>query len=210
MFVLLGVAGVVAALTAYRADARRLYVVGKGAASAGFLAVALAGGPPEATWARAALVALAASALGDVSLAGRGRAAFATGLAAFTAAHLAYAVAFGLRIDALGAVLAGAAVGLLAARPGWRALASRLSVPTSLRGPVAGYLTTVTVMLGLALVVGAVRGAWPLALGAVLVGGSDVAVARERFGRPGFANKLVGLPTYYAGQLLIALQVAGG
>jgi uncharacterized membrane protein YhhN len=75
---------------------------------------------------------------------------------------------------------------------------------------VAGYLTTVTVMLGLALVVGAVRGAWPLALGAVLVGGSDVAVARERFGRPGFANKLVGLPTYYAGQLLIALQVAGG
>jgi uncharacterized membrane protein YhhN len=208
-FALLSAVGVASALTAYRSGARRLYLVGKAVATAGFLAVALVGGLPEAAWSRTAGVALAASALGDVSLAGRGRVAFGTGLAAFTVAHLAYAVAFALRIDLLGAVLAGAALGLLAARPGWRALAARLSVPVSLRRAVAGYLVIVAVMLGLALAAGVLRGAWPLALGAVLVGGSDVAVARERFGRPSFSNKLVGLPTYYAGQLQIALQVAG-
>jgi uncharacterized membrane protein YhhN len=210
MFVLLSAAGVAAALAAYRAERRGPYAIGKGVASAGFLAVALVGGPSEAAWSRTALVALAASALGDVSLAGRGRAAFRTGLAAFTVAHLAYAAAFALRVDALEAVLAGAALGLIAARPSWRALTAHLSVPSSLRRAVAGYLAIVAVMLGLALAAGVFRGAWPLALGAVLVGGSDVAVARERFGRASFSNKRVGLPTYYAGQLLIALQIAAG
>jgi uncharacterized membrane protein YhhN len=100
-------------------------------------------------------------------------------------------------------------VGAVLAVPAWRALRSRWAVPPRLRGAVAGYLALVAVMAGLAVVAALARGAWPLALGALLVGGSDLAVARERFGRSGFANKLVGLPSYYAGQTLLALQVLG-
>jgi cytochrome c biogenesis protein CcdA len=51
--------------------------------------------------------------------------------------------------------------------------------------------------------------AFGLAMGAVLVAGSDVAVGRERFGTRGFVNKLAGLPAYYLGQVLIALALGG-
>jgi len=165
---------------------------------------------PEATWARAMLAALAISAVGDVILAGRGKVTFALGLLAFTIAHASFAAAFTLRADALPMSLGAAGLGALAAVPAWRALHSRWSVPRALRGPVAGYLGLVLVMTGLALVVAATGGPWPLAVGAVLVGGSDLAVARERFGRASFANKLLGLPAYYAGQVLLALQVLAG
>jgi uncharacterized membrane protein YhhN len=47
-----------------------------------------------------------------------------------------------------------------------------------------------------------------LAAGVLLVAGSDVAVARERFGAPIPVTKLIGLPAYYAGQTLIALSLA--
>jgi len=44
----------------------------------------------------------------------------------------------------------------------------------------------------------------PIRAGAVLFWLSDLAVARDRFVRPGFVNPLVGLPLYYAAQLLLA------
>jgi uncharacterized membrane protein YhhN len=46
----------------------------------------------------------------------------------------------------------------------------------------------------------------PLALwvGALLFYVSDLAVARNRFVAPGFANRAWGLPAYYAGQMLLA------
>jgi uncharacterized membrane protein YhhN len=191
-------------------DRRGLYALGKTVASVAFVAIALSGGVPDAAWARTMLVALAISAVGDVILAGRDRVTFALGLLAFTVAHAAFAVAFTLRADALPASLGAAGLAALAAVPAWRALRSRWSVPRALRGPVAGYLGLVLAMAGLALVAAATRGSWPLAVGAVLVGGSDLAVARERFGRASFANKLLGLPAYYAGQVLLALQVASG
>lgn len=165
---------------------------------------------PEADWARVMLVALAVSAVGDVVLASRGRAAFVLGLLAFTVAHATFATAFTLRAEALPASLGAAGLGAVAAVPVWRALRSRWSVPQRLRGPVAGYLTLVLVMAGLALVAAATRGPWVLAVSAVLVGGSDLAVARERFERASFANKALGLPAYYAGQTLLALQLASG
>jgi uncharacterized membrane protein YhhN len=43
--------------------------------------------------------------------------------------------------------------------------------------------------------------------GAALFYLSDLAVARQRFVAPGFENKLIGLPLYYAGQLLLASAV---
>jgi uncharacterized membrane protein YhhN len=38
---------------------------------------------------------------------------------------------------------------------------------------------------------------------------SDLAVARDRFVAPSFANRSWGLPSYYAGQLLLAWAISG-
>jgi uncharacterized membrane protein YhhN len=46
-----------------------------------------------------------------------------------------------------------------------------------------------------------------LLAGAALFFVSDLAVARDRFVAHGFANRLWGLPAYYAGQLLIAWSI---
>jgi uncharacterized membrane protein YhhN len=156
------------------------------------------------------LVALVASAVGDVVLAGRGKTAFVGGLGAFTAAHATFAAAFAaLAAQPVASLLAGG-IAALGAVPAWRAVRFHWTVPPRLRAAVAGYLGLVLVMIALAVVVAGAHGRWALAAGAVLVGGSDLAVARERFGRASFANKLVGLPTYYAGQALLALVVAWG
>lgn len=45
------------------------------------------------------------------------------------------------------------------------------------------------------------------AAGAVAFYVSDVFVARDRFMKGGFVNRLVGLPLYYAGQFLIAFSL---
>jgi len=44
-------------------------------------------------------------------------------------------------------------------------------------------------------------------VGAVLFFLSDLLVARDRFVAPGFGNRLLGLPLYYAAQLLLASAV---
>jgi uncharacterized membrane protein YhhN len=155
------------------------------------------------------LGALAASAVGDVALAGRGRGAFAAGLAAFAAAHATFSAAFVTLAAQPVASLLPAVVGAAGAVPAWRALRSRWTVPERLSRAVGGYLGLVLVMASLA-TVAATRGGPGLAIGALLVAGSDLAVARDRFGRSSFANKAVGLPTYYAGQTLLALQVLTG
>jgi uncharacterized membrane protein YhhN len=48
---------------------------------------------------------------------------------------------------------------------------------------------------------------WSAALGSLLFYVSDLAVARHRFVRPDFVNRVVGLPLYYAGQFLLALTI---
>jgi uncharacterized membrane protein YhhN len=179
-------------------------------ASAGFLIVAMAAGLPDAGWARAMSAALVASAIGDVVLAGRGRIAFIAGLGAFTLAHATFAAAFTVLAGRPEASLLAAGIGAAGAVPAWRALRRRWTVPARLRPAVAGYLALVLAMVGVAVVAAVTSGRPSLAVGALLVGGSDLAVARERFGRASFANKAVGLPTYYAGQVLLALQVLFG
>jgi len=76
------------------------------------------------------------------------------------------------------------------------------------RVPVAVYIAAISAMLWGA-VSAAMAGQVPLftAFGALLFYLSDLAVARERFVEPSFSNRLVGLPLYYAGQILIAMTV---
>ncbi len=96
---------------------------------------------------------------------------------------------------------------MLALVLGGRAWRARL--PGAMLAPVAAYALALGTMVVLALATGAARPSPALVLGALLVAGSDLAVARERFGTQGFVNKAVGLPTYYLGQTLVALALVG-
>lgn len=170
--------------------------VSKLAASAGFIAVGLAasGG---GTYAHLVLAGLLLSAAGDALLLSHRQPAFLAGIGAFLLAHVSYAVGFAPRSRVsvpVAAVLAVVALGVV--RWLWPHLGT-------FRVPVVVYAIAITAMLLLALGV-----ASPLArLGALLFYLSDLTVARDRFVKRQYVNRLVGLPLYYAGQVLIALSV---
>jgi uncharacterized membrane protein YhhN len=189
-------------LVAEERGARAGIWVAKPLASAGFVATALAVGAGTTPYGRLVLVALVLGWLGDVLLIPRSRAIFAGGIASFLLGHLAFVVAFYVRgLDPPWA--AGAAALLFA--PGiatWRWL--RDHVPTSLKGAVIAYVIVISAMLACAVGTYARAHAPVVLVGAAMFFLSDLSVARNRFVAPGFANKLWGLPLYYAGQLLLA------
>ncbi|MBM4396842.1 MAG: lysoplasmalogenase [Deltaproteobacteria bacterium] len=181
--------------------------VAKPVASTGFLALALVSGALDSAYGRAVLVGLILSFAGDVLLIPKARAAFLGGLASFLLAHVAYVVAFaglGLDLGDLGWVAGPLAIA--AAGVGWW-LVPRL--PRPMVGPVLAYILAVSVMLGAAFLVGGPDArVLPIRAGALLFYVSDLSVARDRFVAPGFVNRAWGLPTYYAGQVLLALSIA--
>jgi uncharacterized membrane protein YhhN len=171
-------------------------VAGKMGASVAFVALALARGV-DGPFERAILAGLVLSAVGDAFLLSARRGAFLAGLAAFLLAHVAYAVAFAgvARAPPWTGVLVLAVTGAAV-----RALWPRLD---GMQAPVLAYGLAIGAMLWLALGVdrAVVRG------GALLFYLSDLLVARDRFVRAGLENRLIGLPLYYAGQLLLAASV---
>jgi uncharacterized membrane protein YhhN len=172
--------------------------LGKALASAGFLLLAGLCLVPDGHG-LLVLAALALSAAGDLCLLGRRQAVFLAGVGAFLLAHLAYAAAFAPRSHPWPAAAAGLVVlGVLVVRWLWPHLGP-------LRLPVIAYAAAITAMLVLALGVGDPR----VRLGAALFYLSDLTVARDRFVAPGRWNALLGLPLYYAAQLLLA-STAGG
>jgi len=184
------------------ADARRAAVpraAGKIGASAVFVAVALSLGVHGA-FGRLVLAGLVLSVVGDALLLSARRPAFLGGLVAFLLAHVAYAVAFAR----VGRPSPGPGVAVLlvtGAALAW--LWPRLG---DLRVPVVVYCAVISAMLWLGLGVDRLE----VRLGALLFYLSDLLVARDRFVRPGLANRVVGLPLYYAGQLLLALAIGPG
>lgn len=167
-------------------------------ASLGFLALALTREWPETSGRALMVLGLGLSVLGDVFLLSRARGWFSAGLLAFLLAHVAYALAFVERVASVrSVVVAGAFLGVAGA---WvlRGLWARLS--GAMRALVPLYVLVISLMLALAL---ATRMPW-LSAPAILFYLSDLFVARERFLRSGFVNRLIGLPLYYAAQLLFA------
>jgi uncharacterized membrane protein YhhN len=197
----------------------------KAAASAGFVATAVAAGAADSGYGAWVLAALCLGWVGDVSLVSARRSWFLTGLAAFLFSHLAYIGAFA----AVGphAIVASAVAGALlvpaviVARWLWPHLAA------DMRGPVIAYIAVITAMVAAA--AGAVAGMGPPAPAVVLLRPgppmpealwevaalgaavafylSDISVARDRFVAPGFANRIWGLPLYYGAQITFALSV---
>jgi len=198
-------AGAVASLVAaIRAGDRVQEVASKAVASASFVALGLLrvdGAGAVGGWIVAGLVLCA---VGDLLLLGSGR-SFDLGLLSFLLGHCAYIGAFATALPPsawwLPAVvpLALAAAGAL--RWLWPHLGRR-------RLPVVAYIVAISVMVwGAVAVVRA--GALPatVAPGAILFYLSDLAVARHRFVKAEFLNRGIGLPLYYAGQVLIAMAI---
>ena len=187
-------------------------------ASTGFVGVAIAAmaagglGSGEGGYGRAVLAALVLSWIGDVLLMSSRSALFLAGLGVFLLAHVGFGAAFLLRGQDLGWTAGALAVLAIPALIVSRWL--RPHLPPEMRVPVHAYIVVITGMLALA--VGTVAAGSP---GIVLAGAlafylSDLSVARDRFVRESFsvresfANKLWGLPLYYAAQLCLAASVA--
>jgi uncharacterized membrane protein YhhN len=174
--------------------------LGKPLASAAFVGYAAWRFEPAETFDLAVLAGLALGAVGDLLLI-RER-TFDLGLLAFLLGHVAYVVAFVLVAppDAwpLAPLVVLAVVAAVTLRWLWPHLGRR-------RGPVVAYVAAIVAMTwgGLALsLMGAVAPAAGLAVVLFLV--SDLLVARHRFVRPQRVNRVLGLPMYYAAQLLLA------
>lgn len=146
---------------------------------------------------------------GDVLLALPQNKAFMVGLVSFLVGHVFYVIGFFS----------------VAGPSGWTWVTLLLAAMTSIlvywwlrshlgkmKEPVIGYMGVITVMVCAA---SSVLGAADLNLsgrlmvfsGAVAFYVSDVFVARDRFVKEGFVNRLVGLPMYYVGQFLIAFSL---
>ncbi len=199
-------AGTVGALVASSAGRRVAYGVAKAVASGGFVWLAVRSTlASHSVSAALVLGGLALAALSDVVLAAPGRRALLAGLGGFALAHLFSAAGFLARAGAWW-TLAAASMGASVAWSVRRWLAARLS------GRFLDAVTAYAVVAGALAAAGSgvarATGAWQLGLGAILVVASDSAVAAERFFDCGWKAKAVGLPVYYAGQVLVALGIA--
>jgi uncharacterized membrane protein YhhN len=205
IWILLTAAATGALLVADRSANKRALRLFKPIASAGFIGLAWSSSPLDNPYGTAILVALALSFVGDICLLSARANWFLAGLVSFALAHVAYVVAFTRfaplpsRVILLAAVLAVPTI-----------MIHRWLMPHVERGmrvPVQAYMLIITLMLATA---GAavLAGATPhVIVGATLFYLSDLAVARERFIAPGFVNRVWGLPTYYAAQLVLASTV---
>lgn len=199
-----------ALLVAERRESVGARLVTKSLASLAFVAAAVAtlvaAGATDSTAGRATLVALVLSLIGDVLLVPSDPRAFLAGLGAFLLAHLAFAGAFLARgvtpTPTLVAALALLPVALFVGR--WLLP----HVEAAMRAPVVAYMTAISIMVALSVGAAAHTGRADLVIAAIVFFLSDLTVARDRFVAPGFPNRLVGLPLYYAAQIAFALGAA--
>ena len=175
----------------------------KPVASTLFVVTALLVGAPDSSYGRLVLLGLLFSWLGDVFLIPKRQLFFIVGLGSFLLAHVAYSGAFFLQpLAALPLAFAGiamAVVAIVVLRWLWPHL------PNNLRPAVFAYVFAISLMVVLASGTTAATGL-QLVIAAVLFAASDIFVARDRFVSPSVANRLWGLPLYYAAQLIFALS----
>ena len=175
--------------------------VAKPLASLGFVALALSRADTD-LYGAAIVIGAALGMAGDVALLGHGRKPFLAGLSLFLLGHVAYLVAFASEASASWLII-GAIPALALGAGSWRWLAPHLE--GGMAPAVAAYVVVISTMLAAA--VGVAPDRPSAAAGAALFAVSDMAVARDNFVVRGWANRAVGLPLYYAGQLLIALSI---
>jgi uncharacterized membrane protein YhhN len=193
-------------LAAEHATSRFGVWIAKPIASSGFLIAGASRAEGSGAYSVSILLALALSMVGDIFLIPRSKTSFLVGLGAFLLAHVAYAAAFAQRgIDPLAALVALAAIASSSALV-LRWLSPHLE--PRMKGPVFGYILAITTMVALAAGTTAHDGNRFIVPAALAFYASDLAVARNRFVRASFSNKIWGLPLYYGAQLLFALSIS--
>jgi len=181
--------------------------IAKPLASTVFVGTALVAGALGSGYGRLVLLALVLSWLGDVLLIPNRQVVFVTGLGSFLLAHLAFGGAFLLQpreplplaLAAVGMAVFGAGV----LRWLWPYLTPKL------RPAVAAYVVAISLMVAVCWGAVSTLGV-SVAIAAIAFAVSDVLVARHRFVAAGALNKILGLPLYYAAQLLFAWSVVDG
>lgn len=171
-------------------------------ASTGFIVLCVASGGIHSVYGCVILGGLVLSWWGDLFLVSRGKIIFMLGLIAFFLAHVCYCTAFvfyGIgKIDLIVALVVMLIPGVIVMR--W--LHSHLG---DMKIPVYSYIIVISVMTALSISAAYTTGGFLIPLGAVIFYCSDIFVARDRFVAPGKINAYIGLPLYYAGQILLAL-----
>ncbi len=174
--------------------------------SALFVLTALVGPHTNTKYFVPVLAGLLLCMAGDVFLIFSSKKLFMAGLVSFLAGHVLYSVAFFNMASPGTPALIGAVLCLAVGGSVFVWLKPHLG---SMLVPVFAYMVVITVMVvGAASLMG--NGSLNLAgralafFGAVLFYVSDIFVARHRFVKQEYVNRLVGLPLYYSGQFMIA------
>ena len=146
---------------------------------------------------------------GDIFLALPQDRAFLMGLVSFLLGHVLYVICFFYVADISHWTWIGCLVGLLVSVPVFLWLRPHLG---SMLRPVIAYIVVITIMvIGAWTVLGDANlnftGRLLVFMGAVSFYLSDLFVARDRFLKSEFSNRLMGLPMYYLGQFLLAFSV---
>ena len=146
---------------------------------------------------------------GDVFLALPQERMFLLGLVSFLLGHVLYVVGFFYVADVSQWTWVGCLVGVLVSGLVFWWLRPHLG---SMLLPVIAYIIVITVMVvGAWTVLGDAKlsyaGRLLVFVGAVSFYLSDLFVARARFLKSEFSNRLIGLPLYYCGQFLLAFSV---
>ena len=146
---------------------------------------------------------------GDVLLAFPGKKMLLYGLGSFLLGHVFYVVAFFYAAGINQWTGVGLAISLLAGGGVFLWLRPHLG---SMKIPVIFYILVITAMVVSAWSVVGAGELKPAGRVAAFVGAlgfyvSDVFVARQRFLKSEFVNRLIGLPLYYGGQFMLAFSV---
>jgi uncharacterized membrane protein YhhN len=184
-------------------------LVTKPLASLGFIMLALVQPHPVPTYYYWILAGLIFCLGGDVFLALPQKSMFRVGLISFLMGHVFYVFGFLSLVSISAWIQVGTLVIVCISTVVFIRLKPHLG---SMLGPVMVYVTVISLMLIGALAVfnsnTLARGGRNLVMvGAVLFYLSDLFVARNRFVKKEYVNRLVGLPLYYTGQYLLALSV---
>lgn len=181
----------------------------KAALSSLFIVAVVVQSHPLPAYYRLILTGLVFCMGGDVCLALPHKKAFLLGLVSFLVGHVFYGIAFFTVARTSPGTWVGTAIVLAFGTLVFLRFRPHLG---SMIAPVLAYIIVISVMVvGACTVLVDPRLAGPgrrmVFAGALLFYLSDLFVARHRFVRKAFFNRLVGLPLYYAGQFTLAFSV---
>jgi len=192
----------------YKEDRRGL-LPAKTALSALFVVTAMLQPHPIPPYYHFLLIGLLLCLIGDVFLALPQDAMLRPGLVSFLIGHIFYIIAFFTTVSVSAWTWWGTLMVLIVSAWVYRWLKPHLG---RMNAPVLAYIVIITVMVsGAWSILGASVLPWSgrvmVFSGAACFYASDIFVARDRFVKKAPANRLIGLPLYYAGQFLLAFSV---